>query len=631
MMRMRKKRGGAELPPRPPRRSLLSPREDDARKICGRPHGRASSETRRPGKAVRGWNLDSLGRKPDSMELTKEQLQLLVECAPEPTVVYLVRSETSAPIPFLYSSDVPAFSGLSEKEYLELYRDDAEKAVLPQDLPTLNNMLRRIFRDKIAGACTYRTYHKTMGAIWTHAAMKWIGQYEGREVLLGTFSDISNQVAEDTPGGFFIYSAQEDDQFFFVGENMLKMLGYTREEFEKKFQNRFRFMVYEKDREATLKSITEQIAVNGRYDKVDYRIEKRDKSIIWVHDEGHYVVDKDNRPWFYVTINDMSELVEEQDKLRKENARLGAIIRSIPVGLSVFRLDQNQIELAAVNDVVGEILEVGPEQMKEHHKELFTQHVQPDDLAGLSRIMREIRQEGRHKSAPFRYRARNQSWKWLRMEAETVAMPDGSVLVYNVLTDLTAEKHAEEELERTHRIQQEQYRASLQALLFANPQSLCTVRLNLSKNRCEEWYGTSQYVIQTIKADTADGVIDNISGIIVNETGPRKIPHALRTLRAARYIPKRQKERDRAVSQNSRGRHVHLGQNRCKHGGKSGNARDRGRSLLGKHQRSGLKRRDHPEELRRGLRLYRHAPPAGSNVSVPVSGQSDTAELQGAV
>jgi two-component system sensor histidine kinase/response regulator len=456
------------------------------------------------------------------MELTKEQLKLLVECAPEPTVVYLVRDEKAAPVPFLYSSDVPAFSGLSEKEYLELYQSDAEKVVLPQDLLTLQNTLRRIFREGVAGTCTYRTYHKTMGTVWTHAALKWIGQYEGKEVLLGTFSDVSNQVAEDTPGGFFIYSAQEDDQFFFVGDNMLKMLGYTREEFEQKFQNRFRFMVYEKDRKATLKSIADQISANGHYDKVDYRIEKRDRSLIWVHDEGHYVVDKDGRPWFYVTISDMSELVEEKDKLRRENTELGAVISSIPVGLAVYRLDPGRMELIAANEMIGEILGAKLDQRSGQHKALFSERVPPDDLAGLSGVMREIRQPGRHESAPFRYAVQSGSWKWLRMEAKTIAMPDGSLLVYSVLTDLTAEKRAEEELERAHRTQQEQYRSSLQALLFANPQSLCTVRLNLSRNKCEEWYGTSKYVIHTIKAETAEGVIENISRIIVSEKDREK-------------------------------------------------------------------------------------------------------------
>ena len=455
------------------------------------------------------------------MELTKEQLQLLAACAPEPTVVYLARNETAAPVPFLFSADVPAFSGLSEQEYLALYRHDAEKAVLPQDLPTLQHTLERLFRQKLAGSCTYRIFHKTMGTVWTHAALKWIGQYEGNEVLLGIFSDLSNQVAEDAPGGFFIYSAQEDDQFFFVGENMLKMLGYTREEFEQKFQNRFRFMVYEKDREATLRSIADQIAANGCYDKVDYRIEKRDGGLIWVHDEGHYVVDRDDRPWFYVTISDMSELVEEKDKLRRENTELGAIIDSIPVGLCLYRLHGEQAELVAVNEVVGEILEIEPEQMSGHQR-LSSERVHPDDLAGFTAVIREMLQVGRHQSAPFRYSARNGTQKWLRMDAKTVAVPDGSLLVYSVLTDLTAEKLAEEALERTHRTQQEQYRSSLQALLFANPQSLCTVRLNLSRNKCEEWYGTSQYVIQTIRADTAEDVIGNISRIIVSEQDREK-------------------------------------------------------------------------------------------------------------
>lgn len=72
-----------------------------------------------------------------------------------------------------------------------------------------------------------------------------------------------------------MYAAEQDDQFFFVGENMLRMLGYSREEFQTRFHNRFRYMVYEEDREATLASIDRQIRDNGQYDKVDYRIEKR--------------------------------------------------------------------------------------------------------------------------------------------------------------------------------------------------------------------------------------------------------------------------------------------------------------------------------------------------------------------
>lgn len=449
------------------------------------------------------------------MEFTREQL--LVDCAPEITVVYLTDDKDSVPVPFLYTSDTPAFSGLMENEYLELYRDDATKIVLPQDLPTLRHAIRSTFDNRRAEACTYRTFHKTKGMVWTHAALKWIGTFEGKQVLLGVFSDISNRVAEDTPGGFFIYAAQEDDQFFFVGENMLRMLGYTRDEFQEKFQNRFRYLIYAADRQETLESIEKQIAENGHYDKVDYRVEKKDGSLLWVHDEGHYVVDKDSRAWFYVTINDISDKIEEHDKLRKENTELAGIIRSIPVGLSVYRIGKSRMTLVAANDAICETLDVTMKQVNGGDQSIFSNRVHPDDFAALAETMHEVTKIGRHISAPFRYLRQDNQWAWLRLESETARGSENTDFSYNVITDLTAERLAEEKLETAQRAQQEQYLSSIKALIFANPQSLCTVRMNLSQNKCEEWYGTSTFVIHTIQAETAEGVIDNISRIIIND------------------------------------------------------------------------------------------------------------------
>jgi PAS domain S-box-containing protein len=450
------------------------------------------------------------------MELTKEQMQLLIDCAAEPTVLYLFTDEKTPVVPLLYTADVPAFSGLTDAEYRELYAKDAAKAVLPQDLPALMNSIRRI-TEQNGVTCTYRTYHKTKGNVWTHAALKWIGEYEGRQVLLGVFSNVSDQVAENTPGGFFIYAAQEDDQFFFVGENMLEMLGYTRSEFHKKFQNRFRYMVYEEDREATLKSIENQIAENGHYDKVDYRIEKKDGSLLWVHDEGHYIVDKDSRPWFYVTINDMNDVFEKNSRLQKENTELSGIIRSIPVGLSVYRLKQSQAELVAINDAACAIFCITQKEIDDGSQTAFSARVHPEDLGAQVVYMREIKHPGRHESMPFRYAAEHGGWKWLRLATETTKAADGALVMYNVITDLTAERQAEEKLERARAVQQEQYQSSLKTLILANPQSLCTVRLNLSRNKCEEWFGTSAFVIRTIQAETAEGVIDNISRIIISD------------------------------------------------------------------------------------------------------------------
>lgn len=123
------------------------------------------------------------------------------------------------------------------------------------------------------------------------------------------------------PCGIFRYYAK-DDSFDFVSEYMLSMLGYTREEFNDKFHNKFSEMVYYKDRERVLKEIDDQIKVSNT-DICEYRIEKGNGELCWVHDVGNIVDVADEKKMFYVTIMDVtkrhqinSELIEEQKKLK---------------------------------------------------------------------------------------------------------------------------------------------------------------------------------------------------------------------------------------------------------------------------------------------------------------------------
>ena len=67
--------------------------------------------------------------------------------------------------------------------------------------------------------------------------------------------------------------------------SMLAFLGYTKEEFTAKFQNRFSLMVYAEDRVRTLREIDEQIS-RGPFDNCEYRIEKSDGTLAWVHEES---------------------------------------------------------------------------------------------------------------------------------------------------------------------------------------------------------------------------------------------------------------------------------------------------------------------------------------------------------
>jgi len=124
-------------------------------------------------------------------------------------------------------------------------------------------------------------------------------------------------VLQYSPGGILSYSAEADEQFSYISDNMLLFLGYAREEFEKKFDNRFSLMVYEEDRARMLREIDEQIQ-HGSFDRREYRIEKRNGSLVWVHDEGHIVADADGKRWFYVVIVDITETVRAQEREREK-------------------------------------------------------------------------------------------------------------------------------------------------------------------------------------------------------------------------------------------------------------------------------------------------------------------------
>jgi hypothetical protein len=84
---------------------------------------------------------------------------------------------------------------------------------------------------------------------------------------------------------------------------------------------------------------------------------------------------------------------------------------------------------------------------------------------------------------------------YLRYTFTTVADQTGApVKAFAIAEDITAQKRAETD-----------FNATIQTLMSANPNALCSYKLNLSKNLCSEEHGTSEYILGILRADTADG------------------------------------------------------------------------------------------------------------------------------
>ena len=112
---------------------------------------------------------------------------------------------------------------------------------------------------------------------------------DDRSIILEQQEEIKDLLAA-VPGGIFKYEAKPRGQFTFISAQLLRLLGYTEEEFRTKFNNCFDDMVYVEDRANVLKSIDDQIQ-NGEFDTCEYRIETKSGFLRWFYDVGHQITD----------------------------------------------------------------------------------------------------------------------------------------------------------------------------------------------------------------------------------------------------------------------------------------------------------------------------------------------------
>ncbi len=135
---------------------------------------------------------------------------------------------------------------------------------------------------------------------------------------------IIEQIANQMPGGFFIYKADGDEELLYFNSAMLSIFGCSSaDEFRSLTRNSFRGIVHPDDLDAVEKSIVEQISANvsSSLDYVEYRIIRKDGTVRYVEDYGHFVHTADYGDLYYVFINDCTEkrMARELERIQNLN------------------------------------------------------------------------------------------------------------------------------------------------------------------------------------------------------------------------------------------------------------------------------------------------------------------------
>ncbi len=126
---------------------------------------------------------------------------------------------------------------------------------------------------------------------------------------------IIEEIGRHMPGGFFIYRAEGDEELIYANDATISLFGCDDlDDFKEHTGYTFKGMLHPDDYATVTDSVNNQIRTSSEnMDHVEYRIIRKDGSVRWIDDYGHYTETDNYGGIYYVFINILSNAIKFTD------------------------------------------------------------------------------------------------------------------------------------------------------------------------------------------------------------------------------------------------------------------------------------------------------------------------------
>jgi len=273
---------------------------------------------------------------------------------------------------------------------------------------------------------------------------------------------IVEQIGMHMPGGFFIYRAEGNEELLYANRAVLDIFGCADiDEFKALTGYTFKGMLHPDDYQAVTDSVNQQIAASDdNFDYVEYRIIRRDGSVRWVDDYGHYTMTEAYGGIYYVFISDITQKRERMESdMAVRQAVIEALIESYHTvwlindvekeTFSLYRGDTQgaSVHAAPIKDALGRMkysqakeyyikTTVAPADQERLQRELTLENItrQLDGRAQFNVNYLRVMDDGVH--------------RYFRIEFAKVSMPGGKMGVVCGFKDVDDEVRQEQAIQR---------------------------------------------------------------------------------------------------------------------------------------------------------------------------------------
>lgn len=276
--------------------------------------------TKRRGSTLFYMSLENITEEKRLLE-RNEMYRNITLNLPVGTAVYELGDKV---VPIFVNDQVCEMFGFTPAEYdARIARGESINYLPPPEAYPADLYERLMKGEKVSIPCL-EAAKKDGSRLWMRTVMHLVRPEGKKPQLHVAMVDITRQildgyetsaVSESIPGGVFRCSG-DGERVTYVSPPLLEMLGFTREQYNKKFHGSFPETIWLADRKRVCEAVRGTINEQGGCDRLEYRFITADGRPKWFHTAGRRVAGNNGEAQFVVVAVDIDQRMQLEDELR---------------------------------------------------------------------------------------------------------------------------------------------------------------------------------------------------------------------------------------------------------------------------------------------------------------------------